>query len=144
MSDSFGLPLHETVGSELMCLIWNKPPSPHIEPIPMRIGQKIRELREAKSLTPGQLAKACGLAVFYIHDFENGFNLPTYSSLFKLAPALGVDVKVLDACEHVQVEGVEHWKYVPEVEEKVPKKVEVRKVGGVKSVAVVEKPTVAE
>jgi transcriptional regulator with XRE-family HTH domain len=129
----------------------------------MRIGQKIRELREAKNLTPGQLAKACGLDAFYIHNFENGFNLPTSSALYQLAPSLGVSFEELDVCEFVQVEGVERWKYVPEVEEKkkvevvkkasVEKKVPVaaaeklsvpKKPSGVKKPQPTQKPTVAK
>jgi transcriptional regulator with XRE-family HTH domain len=88
----------------------------------MRIGLKIRELRQAKGWTEWDLSRACGLGpaealaldASYIFDFESGFNLPSGTSMMKIAAALGVELKVLDECEFAGVLGVERWKYQPE------------------------------
>src|SRR5690348_1450477 len=56
----------------------------------MLIGQRIRELREAKKLSQGDLEKRTGLLRCYTSRVENGHTVPSLETLEKFAGALGV------------------------------------------------------
>ncbi len=56
-----------------------------------RIGNRIREIREAKGLTQSELGKAVGLNADRIQKYENGFRTPKIELLLKIADALGVN-----------------------------------------------------
>jgi transcriptional regulator with XRE-family HTH domain len=56
----------------------------------MRIGAKLRELREAKNLSQGDIEHRTGLRRAYISRVENGYTVPTIETLEKYANALGV------------------------------------------------------
>jgi transcriptional regulator with XRE-family HTH domain len=51
---------------------------------------KIRELREAKNLSQGDIEKRTGLARAYTSRVENGYTVPSVGTLEKYASALGV------------------------------------------------------
>ena len=56
----------------------------------MVIGNRLRELREAKQLSQGDIEKRTGLLRCYISRVENGHTVPAIETLEKLARALEV------------------------------------------------------
>jgi transcriptional regulator with XRE-family HTH domain len=56
----------------------------------MEIGVKLRELREAKNLSQGDIEKRTGLFRCYTSRVENGYTVPSIGTLEKYASALGV------------------------------------------------------
>lgn len=56
----------------------------------MQIGAKLRELREAKNLSQGDIEERTGLHRAYISRVEHGHNVPTVGTLEKFAHALEV------------------------------------------------------
>jgi transcriptional regulator with XRE-family HTH domain len=52
--------------------------------------EKLRELRESKDLSQGQIEKRTGLFRVYISRIENGHTVPAIETLEKLARALEV------------------------------------------------------
>lgn len=56
----------------------------------MRIGERLRELRESKNLSQGEIEKRSGLLRVYISRVENGHTVPGIETLEKLARALEV------------------------------------------------------
>ena len=56
----------------------------------MLIGQRIRELRESKNLSQGDIEKLTGLLRCYTSRVENGHTVPTIETLEKYARALEI------------------------------------------------------
>jgi len=56
----------------------------------MLIGQRLRDLREAKNLSQGDIEKRTGLLRCYISRVENGHTIPAIETLEKMARALEV------------------------------------------------------
>src|SRR5271169_4112444 len=56
----------------------------------MVIGDRLRELREQKKLSQGDIEKRSGLLRCYISRVENGYTVPAVETLEKLARALEV------------------------------------------------------
>ena len=56
----------------------------------MQIGAKLRELREAKNLSQGDIQKRTGLFRTYTSRVENGYTVPSIENLEKYATALEV------------------------------------------------------
>jgi transcriptional regulator with XRE-family HTH domain len=56
----------------------------------MIIGDRLRELREAKMLSQGDLERRTGLLRCYISRVENGHTVPAVSTLEKMARALEI------------------------------------------------------
>ena len=56
----------------------------------MQIGAKLRELREAKNLSQGDIEKRTGLFRAYTSRVEHGHTVPTVGTLEKYATALEV------------------------------------------------------
>jgi transcriptional regulator with XRE-family HTH domain len=56
----------------------------------MVIGDRLRELRESKELSQGDIEKRSGLLRCYISRVENGHTVPAVSTLEKMARALEV------------------------------------------------------
>jgi transcriptional regulator with XRE-family HTH domain len=54
------------------------------------IGNRLRELRESKELSQGDIEKRTGLLRCYISRVENGHTVPAVSTLEKMARALEV------------------------------------------------------
>lgn len=54
-------------------------------------GERIRRLRERRRMTQQDLAVACGLAVPTISRIETGVHRPRFSTVDRIAEALGVD-----------------------------------------------------
>jgi transcriptional regulator with XRE-family HTH domain len=57
---------------------------------PMQIGQKLRELRESKQLSQGDLERLTGLLRCYTSRVEHGHTVPSIATLEKYAHALDV------------------------------------------------------
>ena len=56
----------------------------------MLIGDRLRELREHKKMSQGDIEKRTGLLRCYISRVENGHTVPAIETLEKIASALGV------------------------------------------------------
>lgn len=56
----------------------------------MSIGARIREMREQKGLSQGDIEKATGLLRCYTSRVENGHTVPSLETLERFASALGV------------------------------------------------------
>ena len=56
----------------------------------MHIGEKLRELRESKDLSQGEIEKRSGVLRVYVSRVENGHTVPAIETLEKLARALEV------------------------------------------------------
>src|SRR5258707_12210942 len=56
----------------------------------MLIGHRLKELRESKSLSQGDIEKRTGLLRCYISRVENGHTVPSVETLEKMARALEV------------------------------------------------------
>lgn len=54
-----------------------------------KLGQKLTQLRQAKSLTQSQLAELVGVEQTSIAHYENGRRTPSMKVLTKLTEALG-------------------------------------------------------
>lgn len=54
-------------------------------------GEKIRALRVRRRLTQQKLAVASGLSVTQVSRIEQGVHTPRFSTIEKLAEALGID-----------------------------------------------------
>ena len=62
---------------------------------PLNLGERVRELRKARSWTLEQAASEAGLARSTLSKIENGQMSPTYDALKKLALGLGISVPQL-------------------------------------------------
>ena len=58
----------------------------------MIIGERLKELREAKKLSQGDIEKRTGLLRCYVSRVENGHTVPAVETLEKFARALEVPV----------------------------------------------------
>ena len=58
-------------------------------------GEQVRELRKQKGLSQEGLALACGLDRTYVGGVERGERNISLLNIYKIAEALGVDVKEL-------------------------------------------------
>ena len=56
----------------------------------MEIGRRLRELRESKNLSQGDIEKKTGLLRCYTSRVENGYTVPSVDTLEKYARALQV------------------------------------------------------
>ncbi len=76
----------------------------------MVIGDRLKELREAKMLSQGDIEKRTGLLRCYISRVENGHTVPAVSTLEKLARALEVPMYQLfhDGQAAASVRGFKH------------------------------------
>ncbi|HLY61437.1 MAG TPA: helix-turn-helix transcriptional regulator [Terriglobia bacterium] len=57
----------------------------------MDIAKRLREIRESKSLSQGDIERRSGLLRSYISRVEGGYTAPSLSTLEKFAKALGVE-----------------------------------------------------
>src|SRR5579859_8233758 len=56
----------------------------------MLVGQRLREIREAKNLSQGDIEKRSGLLRPYISRIENGHTVPSLGTIEKFSRALEV------------------------------------------------------
>lgn len=61
----------------------------------IRIGNRLREIREAQGLTTTQLGERCGLTQSTISKVENGKWSVSLDILSKVCEALGVKVEIV-------------------------------------------------
>jgi transcriptional regulator with XRE-family HTH domain len=67
--------------------------------IKMRLGKRLRSLREAADLTQDELAHAAKISRVFLGDVERGLKAATVETLDKIASALGVEPRELLAFE---------------------------------------------
>ena len=73
----------------------------------MVIGKRIRQLREERKLSQGDIEKTTGLLRCYISRVENGHTVPSLETLERFAGALGVPLYQL-FCENGQTPETSH------------------------------------
>lgn len=61
----------------------------------MIIGRRLRELRESKNLSQGDIEQRTGLLRCYVSRVENGHTVPAVETLEKFARALAVPIHLL-------------------------------------------------
>ena len=66
-----------------------------LEEIYIKIGQKIKTLREKRGLTQEKLAERAGISLDYLGKIEVNLNKPGFVALFKISKALDVHIKEL-------------------------------------------------
>ena len=71
------------------------PPRTVPHPALKRLGQRVRELRTAKSWTQEELAGECRFDRSYVSGLEFGRRNPTYLKLLRLAKSLGIPLLAL-------------------------------------------------
>lgn len=59
------------------------------------MGKKLRELRQERQWTQGQVAERLGVTVSVVSAYENGIRYPSYENLVKLAGTFGVTADYL-------------------------------------------------
>ena len=59
------------------------------------VGDRIREIREARTLTQDQLADRSGVSKGFLSDIENGKRNPSSEYVLKIANALGASIDYL-------------------------------------------------
>jgi transcriptional regulator with XRE-family HTH domain len=69
----------------------------------MVIGERLKDLREEKNLSQGNIEKRTGLLRCYISRVENGHTVPAIETLEKMARAMEVPIYALfyDGEQHV-------------------------------------------
>lgn len=60
-----------------------------------QFAKRLKALREERSMTQEDLAKASGLSISFIRAVEQGVNAPSFESIEDLAQALAVEVREL-------------------------------------------------
>ncbi len=66
------------------------------------LGQRIKELRQAKGLKQSQLAENIGIEPRSVSKIESGFHFPKDEHLQKIANTLGVEIKDLFETSHLK------------------------------------------
>jgi transcriptional regulator with XRE-family HTH domain len=61
----------------------------------MLIGQRLRELRDSKKLSQGDIEERTGLLRCYISRVENGHTIPSVETLEKMARALEMPIHLI-------------------------------------------------
>ncbi|SBW10145.1 conserved hypothetical protein [uncultured Eubacteriales bacterium] len=61
----------------------------------VELGRKLRELRQERQWTQGQVAKRIGVTASVISAYENGIRQPSYESLIKLVRLYAVSADYL-------------------------------------------------
>lgn len=67
----------------------------NISQLQIKIGERIRVIRESKGITQQDLAAACNFEKSNMSRIEAGRTNPTISTLYKLSQALGVTISEL-------------------------------------------------
>jgi transcriptional regulator with XRE-family HTH domain len=57
-------------------------------------GRRLREVRQKRGLTQQAVADLAGMSLTYVSNMENGFKVPSLTTIIRLAVAL--DCKVMD------------------------------------------------
>jgi transcriptional regulator with XRE-family HTH domain len=66
-----------------------------ISELQQKIGNRIRELREAKGVSQQNLAAACNFEKANLSRIEAGRTNPTISTLYRISQALGITISEL-------------------------------------------------
>jgi transcriptional regulator with XRE-family HTH domain len=56
----------------------------------MNLGESIRQIRQAKGLSQGEMQKRTGILRSYLSRVENGHTVPSFATLQRLASAMDV------------------------------------------------------
>jgi len=56
----------------------------------MNLGESIRQIRQSKGLSQGEMQKRTGILRSYLSRVENGHTVPSFATLQRLSAAMGV------------------------------------------------------
>lgn len=70
--------------------------------ISVLLGQRIKEIREAKNIKQVQLANMIDIEPTNLSKIEKGIHFPKDETINKIINALNTDIKTLFAFEHIQ------------------------------------------
>lgn len=76
------------------------------------LGQRIREIREARGLSQGELADSIGIKQPSLSEIENGRSVPREATLFALAVALQDDFDDPRVLDYLAKRGNSNWEQV--------------------------------
>jgi transcriptional regulator with XRE-family HTH domain len=62
------------------------------KPVDHRAGRRLHQIREHRGLSQAQIAKAIGVTVGTIQNYEHGRTAPTIDRIEQMAPALQCEV----------------------------------------------------
>lgn len=68
----------------------------------MTFAEKLRELRDAASLSEARLATTSGLTFASVHGYGLGRRKPSFAAVVKIAKALGVTCEAFADCEDIR------------------------------------------
>jgi transcriptional regulator with XRE-family HTH domain len=64
----------------------------------MTFAQKLKQLRDRAGMSQEALARAAGMSVGNVHNYEQGIREPRWRAVVLLARALGVDSRAFEEC----------------------------------------------
>ncbi len=64
----------------------------------MTFAQKLKQLRDRAGMSQEALARAAGMSVGNVHNYEQGIREPRWRAVVQLARALGVDSRAFEEC----------------------------------------------
>jgi transcriptional regulator with XRE-family HTH domain len=67
----------------------------------MTFAEKLRELRDAAGLSEAKLADLSGVAFGSLHEYGLGRRKPSFTSVVRLARALGTTCEAFAGCEDI-------------------------------------------
>jgi transcriptional regulator with XRE-family HTH domain len=70
----------------------------------MTFGEKLKQLRDAASISERELAERSGVPFGTLHNYGVGIRKPTFAAAVKLAAALGVSCEVFAKCDDMATE----------------------------------------
>jgi transcriptional regulator with XRE-family HTH domain len=73
------------------------------EVLPMKFGEKLKELRNGTDMSQPAFAERVELTVGAVRDYEQGRRLPSWPVLVRIARVLGVTVDTFSDCDEVAV-----------------------------------------
>ena len=71
----------------------------------MNLGESIKNIRQAKGLSQGEMQKRTGILRSYLSRVENGHTVPSLATLQRLASAMGVALSDFFSANGQPVEG---------------------------------------
>jgi transcriptional regulator with XRE-family HTH domain len=88
----------------------------------MNLGESIRQIRQAKGLSQGEMQKRTGILRSYLSRVENGHTVPSFATLQRLAAAM--EVALADFFPHedsVNAAGKPSTDYLQELKNYLPR-----------------------
>ncbi|SRR5579883_2249674 len=86
----------------------------------MNLGESIRQIRQAKGLSQGEMQKRTGILRSYLSRVENGHTVPSFATLQRLASAMDVTLADFFPQDHPLSTGGNPADYLQELRNYLP------------------------